>query len=156
MIRKAIKRFKFNGRSDFAMKFARIIQNSTKNVTNLKLFDIIISVPMYKERLKSRGYNQSYLISRYLSKYNNINEMSNILTKITNTKSQSSLSKIERLTNVKDAFLLNDDYLVNGKNILLIDDVFTTGSTVNECSKVLIKNGAASVTVLVLASGNNF
>ncbi|MEN8906176.1 MAG: ComF family protein [Clostridiales bacterium] len=156
-VKEAIKNFKFNGRSDFGKKFADIIQFSTKNMTKYEKFDIIISVPLHNEKLKSRGYNQSFLISKNLSKKLKIKEGSMYLKKVKKTKNQNDLSKFDRMSNLKGAFeVLDSENFLIGKKVILIDDVFTTGSTLNECSRVLKLNGVIEITILVLASGSNF
>ena len=112
--------------------------------------DLITAVPISKKRMKERGYNQSELIARKIAKIMEVPYM-NLLLKNQETKRQSELSRIERMINIQNSFDFNNKYDIKGKKILLIDDVFTTGSTVNECSKVLKKSGSTSIEVAVIA-----
>lgn len=109
--------------------------------------DFITGVPITKKRRKERGYNQTNLIAKELAQLLNIEYLPDILVKIKDTEHQSKLSKWERKFNIKNSFKVTDKYNIDGKNILLIDDIFTTGATVNECSKILKGAGAGRVTV---------
>jgi len=113
--------------------------------------DLILPVPLYKPKERERGFNQSALLGKYVAKEVNIPLNIDILTRVKNTKVMHSLNKKERIENVKEAFKVIDNGVVINKNILLIDDIFTTGSTVNICSKLLLSSGAKSVTVLTFA-----
>lgn len=122
-------------------------------MTSSRKFDIIISVPLYKEKERVRGYNQSQLISRILSRETGIAENSGLLLKVRDTGRQSLLNRKERSLNIKDAFQLTNKDRVKGKTVLLVDDILTTGYTVNECSRILKEAGAKWVTAAVVASG---
>jgi ComF family protein len=113
--------------------------------------DIIIPVPISKKRMNERGYNQAELIAKKLSTLLNIKYNKNTLIKIRDTKRQSELPKEERNKNIKNSFKLADTYSISSKNVILIDDVFTTGVTANECSKELKKGGAHKITVATIA-----
>jgi len=98
-----------------------------------------------------RGYNQSELLARKIAtKYTNL-EFKNILEKKLNNKVQSSLTKIERIGNVKNVYNAINKDKINNKKIILIDDIYTTGSTANECAKELKQNGAKSVIIITIA-----
>lgn len=111
--------------------------------------DCIIPIPLSYEGLRKRGFNQSSLIARMIAKYGHIPLDADSLRKIRETRPQSSLPLVERKENVKNAFVCDSD--MKDKSILLVDDVVTTGATVNECAKALKKAGADSVTVIVAA-----
>ena len=112
--------------------------------------DLIIPVPLHWRRLLKRKYNQSALIAQGLAK--NFGKIYDPLTLIRRkpTKSQGHLSPKERQKNIKNAFYVKNSNKIKDKTILLIDDVFTTGATVNECAKVLLQAGAKSVDVLTI------
>lgn len=112
--------------------------------------DLICYVPLFPSRKKERGYNQSLELAKQLSKLTNLPTSEDIL-RIKDTPSQTQLSRRERQENVRDCFKLTNPKQFKDLNILLIDDVFTTGSTSNEVSKVLKKAGAKSVYVLTVA-----
>ena len=121
-----------------------------KSIENLKKYDIIIIVPISRQRKKDRGYNQSELVAREISKIIKIPIVPQILYKTKNTVPQSSLNKAQREENAKGAYQVIHINKINGKRILLIDDIYTTGNTVNECAKVLIKKGIKRTDIGVL------
>ena len=112
-----------------------------KSFEKLKIYDIIIIVPISNERKKERGYNQSELIARQIALLLDVPVIDNILYKFKNTVPQSTLNKAQREENAKDSYKAKNCYKIKDKKILLFDDIYTTGSTVNECAKVLVKNG---------------
>ncbi len=156
IIRKAVIKYKFNNRPGFSRVFAMLISDKLKKMTACQKFDIIISVPLYKQRENARGYNQSLLISKILSRELGLPEKSKVLSRIRSTSTQSLLKREDRRSNVSDAFKVNDPNEIYNKAILLIDDIMTTGITLNECSKVLKEAGARSVVAAVIASGRKF
>jgi len=115
--------------------------------------EAVLPVPLYKQRLRQREFNQSALIAKYLAKSLGSILVLDALVKLRDTKPQVGLSSNERRKNMKNAFGLQNKEAVKGKDILLIDDVSTTGATIRECSKVLKKAGANSIHVLTLAHG---
>ncbi len=100
-----------------------------------------------------REFNQSEILARQMSRILNIPVLSDNLTRVRNCAPQTKLSGQERLKNIKDAFGVKDANILRGKKILVIDDVFTTGATADECAKSLKKSGASKVEVLALAKG---
>ena len=116
-------------------------------------YDIIGAVPIHKKRKDERGYNQSELIAKELAKSIPNLEYKKILTKTKNNKRQSELNKEERIQNVKDVYEIQNKPIIKNKKIVLFDDIYTTGNTVNECSRVLKENGAKEVLAITLASG---
>ena len=115
--------------------------------------DYIIPVPLSRKRLSHRGFNQASLLCEFLSSKTQIPVLSNILIRVNATEHQTKLGKYERQENVKDAFRVMENDMIKGNKILLIDDVYTTGSTLDECSKVLIDAGATKIYTLTLAVG---
>lgn len=152
IIRKMILDYKFNDKSYLYKTLSKILIQNKKICEIIKKYDIIIPVPMHKVKKKKRGYNQVELIANEL-KINKVNENVNtkILIKNLITKAQSTLNKIERQTNAIGAYNVINNNNIIGKNVLLLDDIYTTGSTVNECSKMLKRNGAKSISVLTIA-----
>ena len=150
-IRNAILNFKFNEQTYIYKTFLEILKNNEKICTQIKKYDIIMPIPISKKRFKQRGYNQSALIARNLAKTLNIDYKENVLVKIKNNKPQSELGQHERSANVKDVYKLKETKKVYKKNILLIDDIYTTGSTANECAKILKENNANIVGIFTLA-----
>jgi ComF family protein len=114
-------------------------------------YDMIIPVPLHKKRLKERYFNQALLLVTDSEKRNQIRVDKYSLKRIRYTKPQVLVRDSERAKNVKGAFIVDSAGSIEGKRVLVVDDIFTTGATVNECSKVLKEAGAKSVDVLTLA-----
>jgi ComF family protein len=115
--------------------------------------DLLAPVPLHHWRLVSRRYNQAALIAQDISRHCAVPSCLDLLQRVRATPSQGYLKAAERHKNVKNAFALNPKYkdAIKGKKIVLIDDVYTTGATIKECTKVLLKQGAGAVYVLTLA-----
>lgn len=112
---------------------------------------VFVPVPLTKRKLKRRGFNQSEEIAKKLSKLIQIPTVSNCLLKIKETAPQMEISGQERKENIKDAFVIKDKRGISGKKILLVDDVYTTGSTLEECARILKEAEAEEVWGLVVA-----
>ncbi|MCL1935942.1 MAG: ComF family protein [Defluviitaleaceae bacterium] len=113
--------------------------------------DYIVPIPVHRNRLKSRGFNQAYLIALGITKILKIQKPTNLIFRIKDTKPLASLSPSSRINMLEDAFYISKKYDIQGKTILLVDDIFTTGSTLNTCANILYKNGAKSVMAATFA-----
>ena len=143
--------FKY-GKNDCLDKFlAEFLVELIRKNPSFKKPDLIIPVPLYWQDKWRRGYNQTYLLAYQVSKMTSIPILANTLVKHKKIPSQTALSGKERLKNVKGAFRVNNFKILGDKKVLLIDDVFTTGSTVNECAKVLKEGKVKKVDVITLA-----
>ena len=119
----------------------------------LKDADFLVPVPLHRWRILRRRFNQSSLMAQYLSRETKIPCLLDVLKRTRATATQGHLQADARQKNVKNAFSVNPKYLeaIRNKHIVLVDDVYTTGATITECTKTLLKAGAASVDVLTLA-----
>jgi ComF family protein len=140
----AINQLKFHGVKRLSKPLGILLQS-----LDLPAMDGIVPVPLSIKKLRERGFNQSLLIARTVSKEIKVPLLIDILLKKKDTPPQIGLSAKERLLNLKNAFEVKGD--VDGLRLLLVDDVMTTGATVTECSKVLMKAGAKEVITLTLA-----
>jgi competence protein ComFC len=113
--------------------------------------DLLIPVPLHKTKKRERGFNQAEVISKGICQVLDLPLRNDILVRKKYTLSQTKLGKTERMINVSDAFILVKKAEIYKRNILLVDDVITTGSTMNECSKILKENGANKIIALSLA-----
>lgn len=113
--------------------------------------DCAIPVPLFPKKEKQRGFNQASLLARELSEKKNIQLVESRLVKIKATPSQTSLEAEARRKNLKNAFDVTKGHEIEGKIVLLVDDVYTTGSTLQECSLALTKAGASEVRALTVA-----
>lgn len=135
MLKTKIKEFKFENGVYLKKPFGKLIfDNLDKSL--IEKMDYIAYVPSSKKKIRQRGYNHSKLFAEEISKYSNILLFNN-LYKVKNTKSQHFLSLEERSVNLNNSFLVDCD--LTGKNILLIDDIHTSGATIDECYKELKK-----------------
>lgn len=144
MVKEAIYRFKYGNCPQYS-KTLSYIMYSTLEYKDIKNYDIdlIVPVPIHKNRYKKRGYNQAELLSKELSNKLNI-PWKNVMLRTKDTKPQSSLSPKERNNNIKDAFEIYDIKNIRNKKILIIDDIYTTGSTIDACTNTLIDTGIVS------------
>lgn len=157
IIQESVHRLKFQHHRSDADWLGKIILKGMKNYPEILDFDVIVPVPLHQERLLERGYNQAELLGQVVADFYKRPLLTNCLKRSKSTSQQSLLSRQDRFKNIKNAFVVDQEQLQNtnieNKNILLIDDVFTTGSTTNECARTLIKAGVAKVLVLTLATG---
>lgn len=154
IVKHSLIKYKFYNKPGYYRTFAKILAKQIIKVIDSVKFDMIISVPLHKSREMKRGYNQALLISKALSRETGIKDCSGLLERTINTNAQSLLDRKSRLLNVKGAFRVKNAEQVNGKNILLVDDILTTGTTVNECGRMLKQAGANIVIAAVIATGH--
>ena len=155
IIRSNILNYKFKDKAYMAKTFAKFITNEKNVFEKIKTYDTIIPVPISKERMKQRGYNQSLIIAKELNKYLNLELVNNSLIKTKNVVEQSSLNKEERQKNIINAYELKNRQILENKKVLIIDDIYTTGSTVNECAKMIRLAKPEKIGVLAFAKVTN-
>ena len=149
-IRSLILALKFQEKPYVYKTIAYFLKNMQKSFENLKKYDIMIIVPISNQRKKDRGYNQSELVAREIAKIINIPIAKNIIYKTKNTVPQSSLNREQREKNAKGVYNAANITKLYNKKILIIDDIYTTGNTVNECANILIKKGIKRTNIGVL------
>lgn len=151
IIRSSIIDYKFNEKSYLYKTFTIFLLKNKKVFEKIQSYDTIIPVPISEKRKKTRGYNQSLLISREISKKTGIKLQEKNLIKIKNTIEQSKLDKEEREKNVQNVYQIKNEEILKNKKILLLDDIYTTGNTVNSCCKILKKAKPKKIGVIVIA-----
>lgn len=152
IIRRIISSLKYRDQTYLAKKFARLLFDKAKN--EIEACDIVAVVPLHVKRLRKRKFNQAALLAKYMLKLAPEKIFyPDLLRRTKHTKPQIELKKTERENNLKNVFEVAEKYRtkIRGKTILLIDDVTTTGATLENCSKALKKYGAKKVVVLVIA-----
>lgn len=154
-MRLSLLSYKFSEQHYKYRTYAAIMLDKIQNTSPFPEFDVIATVPLSKKRRKKRGFDHVAPIARYLSKATGIHYEKNGIIKIKDTPPQSKLTLEERRLSVKGAFKVNDKSDFRGKSVLLIDDIYTTGSTVDEIAKILKKKGAEYITVLTLCITKN-
>ena len=141
-IRRAMFRFKFGNKKYYGYTFGELIYKRIKQFDWCRDIDCVVCVPM---KGRNRMYNQAAVIAEQVAGRMNIPFEENVLVKIKDNPPFYKLGKAQRLKLVKGAFDIGDENCIEGKRILLIDDIYTTGATTGECRRVLMMNGAAEV-----------
>ena len=147
----AIQRIKYSGRSYIAESLGLLLGEYTRTWLGRTEKMILLPVPLHIKRMRRRGFNQSMILSKKINEVLNARLDFQTLERTRNTGTQTGLKFKERLKNVKGAFEVSSNLKIRGKDIILVDDVATTGNTINECARVLKKAGCNSVYGLVLA-----
>lgn len=152
VLRTALHRFKFQKRKNLADPLGVLLVKYLSHTPELKIdeMDFIIPVPLHRRRQRERGYNQAELLARVVSRYYEVPVIP-ALERVKDTHPQFDLPRESRFTNIKGAFKISDSRAVYNKQILLLDDIYTTGSTIAECSKTLKIAGARRVEILTLS-----
>ncbi len=163
-IKKALWLFKYKGKKRLANVFAEIIYGKIlEELSDLSIMEnfvepVLIPIPLSEKRRKERGYNQAELICKKLININNLRHgidlrlENNILIKPQETKHQARIeNRAERLKNITGSFAVKNGELLKNKNIILIDDITTTGATLNEARKILKQSGAKKVIAFTVA-----
>lgn len=146
--RSLITRFKYADRTDLAPAFARWMTRVGGDL--LVDADVILPVPLHRWRLLTRTYNQSAYLARRIAKLSGVPAEYGVLRRVRATPSQGGLSAAARRRNVAAAFVIKKPDAVTGKRVVLVDDVLTTGATLNACARVLRQSGAAAVDAIVI------
>ena len=151
-IRTAIHRFKFNKRIALAEPLGIIMVRYLCNTPMLEMdeIDIIVPVPLHKYRHRQRVFNQAELLAKVVGKYFET-PVASALERHKNTKAQFELEREQRYINITGAFRVVDSQAIFNKRVLLLDDIYTTGATIAECSKTLKIAGAKRVEILTLS-----
>ena len=152
VVRKSILRFKFGGAAAYANAYGKMLADCIRENPDLK-YDIISWVPLSSKRERSRGYDQAMLLA--LAAALELSDTAvGTLKKHIDVRAQSELGdRLERSENISGAYTAVDSVLIDGKCVLLIDDIITTGSTLSECAKTLLVAGAGRVVCAALACG---
>lgn len=148
---RAIHLFKYRGETGVGRVLGKMMADFAGGIWEMGAFEMILPVPLHPKRLRERGFNQSVILARELSKRFAVPLDSLTLRRRVATAPQVGLGRKERSENVRGAFAVGSPERICGKKILLVDDVFTTGSTLAECSEVLLRAGAEGVAVLTAA-----
>jgi len=148
-MRQAIHELKYRNLRALAAPLVKLLQDYL--ITNPVPGEVLVPVPLHRKRLRERGYNQSSLLAQELGKVTNLPVVEDCLVRQQHAPPQARTASVsERQSNVADAFTCGDERL-RGKQVLLIDDVSTSGATLNACARTLKSAGTASVWGLVMA-----
>jgi ComF family protein len=150
-VRQVVHKFKYGRKVSLGKPLGRLMALGCREFLVGCRFDLIVPVPLHPKRLRWRAFNQSLLLAREISRAYRVAADPFVLRRDRPTPPQTQLPEDERRRNVRGVFSLNPDRPVEGKSILLVDDVYTSGATVNECSRVLKRARASEVFVVTLA-----
>ncbi len=151
LVRKLILKFKFSDEAYISNAFSYLLIKNKTFRENITKYNYVIPVPSFKKNLQHRGYNQTELIAKQIEKKINIKCLTNVLIKTKENRRQSELNKYERILNVQNVYELRNEEIIKGKSILLIDDIYTTGNTIKECRKTLLKGKTKNIDCLCIA-----
>jgi Predicted amidophosphoribosyltransferases len=153
-IKLSVEHFKFKGFKNDGIALGEIMYTvADRNFPYiLNDADILVPVPVHSKRFKERGFNQSAVLAKRLAQLSGKMCCENAIKRVRYTAPQSGLHPEQRLQNVKNAFEINQKIDIRGKKIVLIDDIFTTGATINECANILIKSGSVQVDFFTLSA----
>jgi ComF family protein len=151
IILEAIHRFKYKRDLSTGETLASFMADFSFPDIDFADYSLIVPAPLHVKRLRERGFNQSLILARAIGKERRIPVNFSLLKRHKFTSTQTGSHKKERQQNIRGAFEVTDKEIIAGQNIILVDDVYTTGATVNECAKTLIKAKARKIAVLTLA-----
>lgn len=136
---------KYNDHTELAPALARLIVNVSGEV--ISAADYIIPVPLHPKRLRQRKFNQAQLLAKFISRSTGIRIIPDLLIRTKDIPSQSGLNRKQRIANVCNAFRVEQRHahLIRGSKIIIVDDVITTGATLNECAKCLLLAGSIKI-----------
>ncbi len=152
--REVVHRYKYHGRRGLARPMGIMLADAYERLLEPAASDVVVPVPLHTRRLRQRGYNQAFLLAREWARHAGgqaPEQAHDALVRIRWTRSQTGLSREERVENTRGAFVVVRPERITGKRVILVDDVYTTGATVEECARVLAKAGAKRVCALTVA-----
>ena len=156
-MRRSIARFKYSGRREYARFYAKKLYERYNDWIQVIRPDAYIPIPVHRKRYNKRGYNQAEEIGDCLSELTDIPCMKNIVMRTKNTLPQKELSQIERKSNIEGAFFIkqaSEEMCQKLECVIIIDDIYTTGSTIEECAKVLKNCGVNKIYFLCICIGS--
>jgi len=146
-----IHRFKYGKKIPLGKRLGQRLGETINDDSIFLKSDFLIPVPLHKSRYRERGFNQSDIVAEGISKITGLSVLKNVLKRKKNTKDQTNLSREQREENVRGAFVVTEPERINGKKIILVDDVITTGATLSECAWMLKQAGAEKILGMTIA-----
>ena len=148
---KLVHRLKYEKKIHLGRRLAQKLGESVSEEKEFAGCDMVIPVPLHRARERERGFNQSEVLAEGISRVIGISLAKDILKRKRNTKDQTYLNAQQRAENVRGAFVVTQPENIDGKSVILVDDVMTTGATLNECARMLLEAGATRVFAATLA-----
>jgi ComF family protein len=151
LVQQLIHNLKYKGQESIGVFLGDWLGGELKTVKEYSEIDMVIPVPLHKNKLKKRGYNQVAKFAEHIAMALNVKYVDNVLLKVTNTDSQVLKSRFARWTNNEELFTLQNKYVIANKHILLVDDLITTGATMEACINVLNQAENVKISVACMA-----
>lgn len=150
-VQNLIHNLKYNSKTEVGIILGNLLGERLKSSPLYQEVDLIIPVPLHLKKLRSRGYNQSTFIAEGISQTMNVLFTEKVLLRNIATESQTKKSRYNRYENMLEVFSISNQQNILNKHILLVDDVITTGATLEACANILLNNGAARVSIAAIA-----
>lgn len=151
-VQRLLHKLKYKGAQELGVHLGQLYGSVLSENFYAAHFDLILPVPLHRQKLRKRGYNQADSFARGLAHTMELPWSSKVLVRTMHTQTQTKKSRFERWQNVEQVFAVQDAEKVNAKRVLLVDDVMTTGATLEACALVLLKAGATEVSVVTIAA----
>ena len=148
-----VLKIKYDNKREYIEGFAKLMAIRYEKFIKVSNIDCIIPVPLHSSRKRMRGFNQSDILAKYLSKYLDLPVFFDCLCRVKKTEDQKGLNRTERLHNLDNAFMVKK-LQKKIKNVLIVDDVYTTGTTIEKCAKVLKDSGINKIYFLTICTGS--
>ena len=153
VVREAIHRLKYKREMYFEYHLSEWLFRAGTERIDWSSVDLLVPVPLHPRKQRERDFNQAELLAKKLSTKVRVNLILDNLLRIRDTTTQTSLDAKARFNNMRDSFIITDSSIFNGKKVVLLDDVFTTGATMNSCARVLHHAGVKEIIALAVARG---
>lgn len=154
-VQKIIHALKYNNRPDIGRVMGRMLGETLSGSAHFKDLDAVIAIPLHPSRQRKRGYNQSACLGRGVAGVLNVPFYEDAVIRLENTTTQTHKSRLERFRNVEKVFKVSGKQELENKHLLLVDDVLTTGATLEACGTVLLKENGLKLSVATLAIAEN-
>jgi ComF family protein len=155
IIQQLIHQLKYKGNQEIGIYLGKLMGDQLLNSGRFKNIDAIIPLPMHPDKQRKRGYNQAEVLAKGLSQKINVPVLNDIVVRSKTTTTQTNKQRVERWTNVDGTFIIQKQSSIIGKNILLVDDVITTGATLEACTNAILSIENTSVSIAVLAHASD-
>ena len=150
-VQRLIHSLKYHGKTDVGILLGKMIGERLRSGEQYSNIDLIVPVPLHHKKLRLRGYNQSSFIAEGIAGEMSVPFSEDVLMRTTSTESQTKKSRFSRYENMKAVFIVQKNEQIVGKHILLVDDVITTGATLESCADILLNHGALKVSIAAVA-----
>jgi len=154
-VKSMLYRLKYEGRKDIGFQLGLMAGRKAKSSNFFKDIDLIIPIPLHRSKLLKRGYNQSLFIANGVSERLDVPVRDDVVVKTKSTRSQTKMNRVERVKNVRSSFNLMDKEGIQGRHILIVDDVLTTGATLEACANHLLEARGVKISVLCMCMARN-